>query len=143
VLPLANGARVYHAVDLLPLVPRTSDAAHSAERAEAREGTADALSAIRWGLIIAGAGVALLPVTTPRESGEAMDMSPLYVGLGMMGLSLAFTFWEVGERRAANREKTLTFQLYEPALRERLNLCTQGSTAVPCEAAPEPNPRTY
>ena len=34
-------------------------------------------------------------------------------------------------------------RLYEPALRERLNLCTQGSAAVPCEAAPEPNPRTH
>ncbi len=143
VLPLANGARIFHAADLLPLVPRTSAAAQAAQRAEAREGTSDALSAIRWGLIIAGAGVALLPVTTPRESGEAMDLSPLYVGLGMMGLSLAFTFWEIGERHAANREKARTFELYEPALRERLNLCGDANAAVPCEAAPGPTANSH
>jgi hypothetical protein len=143
VLPLANGARIFHTADLLPLVPRTSAAAQAAERAEAREGTADALSAIRWGLIIAGAGVALLPVTTPRESGEAMDTSPLYAGLGMMGLSLAFTFWEVSERRAANAAKARTFELYAPALRERLNICEQGDVTVPCEATPDFQPTTY
>jgi hypothetical protein len=132
-LQLADGTRVYQSEDLLQVVPEESPSATAAREADSKDSTADTLQVVAWGLIVVGGVVSLVPLATPPKEGEKMNLTPLYIGVGMIMLSLPFFFWGGAERSAAQDEKATAIEMYEPALRDRLDLCAEGERLGPCQ----------
>src|SRR5687768_11634471 len=61
-LQLADGTRVYHAGDILPVVAPDSPSARSAEESESAASTANTLSTLGWVGMIGGAVLMLVPI---------------------------------------------------------------------------------
>ncbi len=131
-LQLASGTQVYQPEDLLPVVPRDSPAAGAAERSEAADTRATWLTAGGVALLVAGAAVAAIPFVTARDKNERVDIEPIYIGTGLVVLSVPVFLFGGAERRRAERERATAFEGYEPALRRRLDLCPSGPGVVPC-----------
>ena len=130
-LVLAGGPRVSQAEDLLPVLPKDSDTARVAERSGSRRSTASWLTAGGFALLAAGAIVAVSPFVV-ADQGSTINLEPIYIGTGLVVLSLPVFLFSGAERRAAEDDRASVFESYEPALRQRLDLCENGGGPRPC-----------
>lgn len=132
-LRLADGRVVERPELLLPLLPDDSEAAHAARRSESKENTADWLSAGGIALLVAGASVAVAPFLVARDDeNETVPLEPIYIGAGVFVLSIPVFLVAGAQRRQGDDAKARAFELYEPALRRRLNLCEKDGATTPC-----------
>ncbi len=130
-LQLGSGTQVYYPEDLLPVVPRESTTAVAADRASAARSRAAWLTVGGIALVVAGAAVVAAPFVT-SDSNESVSTEPIYFGTGLVVLSLPVFLFGGAERRRAEQERATAFEGYEPALRQRLDLCPSGARVVPC-----------
>ena len=136
-LQLADGRRVYHAGDILSVVPPDSPSARAALESQSRASTASTLTTISWILITVGGVIMIAPLL---DSDTNFDTTPFLIGGGVMLAGLPLIFVASSQRAHANDEKATAFETYEPALRKKLNLCaTKDRQIVDC-AAPPPAP---
>jgi len=130
-LQLAGGPRVARADDLLPVLPAGSEAARKAESSSSRRTKADLLTAGGVLLMIAGAAVAVSPFVLADDD-EDLSLRPVYLGTGLVVLSLPVFLWSGAERRQAADDRADVFERYEPELRRRLHLCEGPQGVAPC-----------
>ncbi len=130
-LQLAGGPRVSRAEDLLPVLPRDSEAARAAESSGSRNSVAGWLTAGGFALLAAGVIVGVSPFVS-TEKGESIDLKPVYLGTGLVVLSLPVFLFSGAERRRAEDERATVFESYEPELRRRLDLCSRATALEAC-----------
>lgn len=136
-LQLADGRRVYHAEDILNVVPADSPSARAARESDSRASTASTYTTISWILITVGGVIMIAPLL---DSDTNFDTTPFLIGGGVMLAGLPFIFMASSQRAQANDEKATAFETYEPALRKKMNLCaTKDRQIIDC-AAPPPAP---
>jgi hypothetical protein len=131
-LQLNDGRRVYHAEDVLPVVPPSSPAATAAEESDSNASTATALTITAYGMVGAGLAISTVPLLT-KEPGEDLNLTPLYIGLGVVVLAMVPAILAGSFRRTANDEKATAFETYDAGLRRQLNLCERNQVVVPCQ----------
>jgi hypothetical protein len=122
-LQLAGGQRVYHAEDLLAVVPAGSPTATAAEASASSRSLATILRTVGVVTMLAGSGISLAGVA------DTDDQTLLYAGIGVLGLGLLVFLLGGVPAGTANDEKNTAFQTYDAALRERLDLCGDGEGA--------------
>lgn len=136
-LYLANGTRVYHEEDLLPVLPPNSESARevrAAQRARSRQ--------LAWGLGGAGVFVASFIVfakTDPESPGLVLGVG---FGAALVGAFMAYKYHYEAADHVGRANET-----YNAGLAETLRVCTQGYAIVACESstpgAPTPPGSTY
>ena len=128
-LALGSGEVVYHAEDLVPVVPAESDTAHAARRAEHLDG-----AAWPWqlaGLVVGVAGLGLGSYALATDDGAAVPI--LGLGLVFAGTGLA-AIPTIYDDQRAEAERISAFTHYDSDLRRRLDLCANGLEVVACAA---------
>ena len=121
-LQLADGQRVYYPEDLLPVVDESSSTAKAAERSHSARSTSYALKGAGYGGIFLGAGIMLVPVLQSHQPGESMNMTPIWVGAGVMILGAVVGLVGGTFAGTANDEASTAFETYDESLRDRLDL---------------------
>jgi hypothetical protein len=138
-IALGDGSRVYHAEDLLAVVPPDSPTARAAERSR----RARKVSHGWMGAVIAGSAVGLGLSAAGFASDEfyAGDGPPAYTWVGVGLLVAGSLSWipQMYYARVANDEKVSAFVTYNDSLRKRLSLCVDGLRVIDCAAAPAPS----
>ncbi len=130
-LQLASGQRVYHAEDLLPVIPEQSVSAAAAREAESSLSTANTLQWVAVGLMVVG-GMVMVASVTSAPTDDGPNMTPVYVGGGIMMAGLPVFFWGSAERSSAQDEKATAFETYDSSLRDQMGLCADGKEVSPC-----------
>ena len=130
-LQLAGGAQVYHAEDLLPVLPAYSRAAVEADKIPKRTTAAGILDVAGIVLLVAGTAIAISPFLF-TSGDESVDTKPIYIGTGVAVLSIPVFLFSGSQRREARDAKANVFGSYEAALRERLDLCPIGGEVGAC-----------
>jgi hypothetical protein len=133
-LQIADGRRVYHAEDILPVVAEDSPAATAAKRSSSKRQLGDALY---WGgvaALTAGAVLFLTPLflEDDEQTGEPSFNPPLALSGGLMLGGGALIIIAKLPSRSGHDEAQTAFETYEPALRKKLNLCVIEGVLVAC-----------
>lgn len=121
-LQLASGQRVYYPEDLLAVVDKDSPAGQAAERSHSARSTTYTLRGVGVGGIVVGAGIMILPLMQDREPGESINMTPMWIGGGIMLAGGLMQMIAGAYSKTANDEASTSFELYDEALRQRLDL---------------------
>lgn len=138
-ISLENGATIERAEDLLPLVPPTSRAAERMRDAAsyrahtARAGwTSVGMAGVATGLLVLG-GLRPSPV---GDANTPMLITGVGFALGaVISGVVAALLWSSHERARVD-----SFNLYDSAYREQLNLCENDQGIFDCDAPPPPRP---
>jgi hypothetical protein len=132
-LILANGMRIEHADDLLPVVPPDSDTAKAA-RASA---TARRRS-LGWRL--AGYGATIVGVTAfaINANGDGFDVPDDYMFAGVAIVAAVPFLLSFKEHHDEIALRMQAFSTYTRDLGLRLDVCAHGLEVVACETVPSP-----
>lgn len=133
-LQLADGRRVYHAEDILSVVPSDSAAATAALESESYASSASTFKTVYWVLFTVGGLVMITPLLSAGDGD--VSMTPVLVGGGVMLAGIPFIFMAKSKRNSANDAKATAFETYEPGLRKTLNLCAKDGKVFDCAAPP-------
>lgn len=145
-LQLADGQRVYHPEDLMPVLSPQSPAFSAADRSRKHMSTARTINGIGWGAFGIGTTVMLVGIATTDYSGDSTSsvMTPIIIGGGIMLAGVVTTLISGGFARKAMDEKATAFEMYNEGLAMRLHVCSDDKILVPCAdrgsttAAPPP-----
>jgi hypothetical protein len=126
-LALADGRRVYHVDDLLPVVDPKSQTV--ADIAAADEAGRKASYTFLGGVVAMVAGAVLMGVDLASSSKRGV---PFYAGAGLgvggiISIPIANMFG-----RQAGEARTSAFLHYDEGLRQRLDLCRDEQEVTPC-----------
>ena len=134
---LGDGSRVYHAEDLLAVVPPDSPTARAAERSRhARKvshgwlGAVIAGTALGIGFVYAGLAS---DVWDPAEDRLA---TLTWIGLGFAAAGSLSWIPQMHYARVSNDEKVSAFATYNDSLRKQLSLCVAGLRVIDCAETP-------
>lgn len=136
-LQLADGQRVYHPEDLMPVLASESSAYSAADRSRKNMSTARVLNGVGWGTVGVGGAVMVGGVATAdyASTDTGALMTPLIIGGGIMLAGVVMTLVSSGFARKAMDEKATAFEMYNEGLAMRLNVCANEKVLVPCEEA--------
>lgn len=142
-LQLADGQRVYHPEDLMPVLPPDSSAYAAADRSRAKMKTARTLNGIGWGAVGVGGAVMLVGAATVDIDGTNTGalLAPLIIGGGIALVGTAITIVSGGFARKAMDEKATAFELYNDGLATRLDVCANDKVLVPCSELKSTTPQ--
>ena len=131
-LQLSDGRRVYHADDLLAVVPPDSPSATAAREAASKASAASTFSAIYWIAFTLG-GVVMISPFLSGDTGN-FDMTPVLVGGGIMLAGLPFTSSPgASVARRTTRRRRPSKPTNRPS-EKRLHLCARDNQLVDCDA---------
>ncbi len=139
-LALAGDRTVYHATDLIGVVPESSATAEAARESAEIASSANLFKILGAGAITAGAGLAFISTATLDE--ENPGAFPWIGVLG--GLALAVVGGITGSVIGAKKEEASraaaakAFASYDGDLRKSLKLCGKGAVVYACENPPKP-----
>ncbi len=137
-IALGDGSRVYHAEDLLAVVPPDSPTARAAERSRhARKLSHGWLGAVIAGTLV-GTGLVYAGID---DWDPAEDGLPALTWVGF-GFALAGSLsWipQMYYARVSNDEKVSAFATYNDSLRKQLALCVDGLRVIDCAETPTPS----
>jgi len=133
-LQLANGKRVYHAEDLLPLVPETSPTAVAAREAASKQATANTLIGVGITANVVGAGVMVGGIFSGMGEGNSLGSAMPYIITGgvIVIAGSVMNLVSGSYRRSANDESTTAFTTYDASLRQRLGICLLNDQIIAC-----------
>ena len=130
-LDLADGREVTDPIDLLPVVPATSDTGLALRRFEALRSTQGwAFGGLLFGVL---AGLSTFVVAGQGDIPEDLRRAGLLLGSGLEVGALAMIFVLANNQDEAIAQGTRALASYEDSLRQGLALCAVGGDAVPCE----------
>lgn len=126
---LADGRKVHHPGDLLPLVDERSIAADSMRDAERHRRTAGYLKLGALGGIAAGTAVMAAGFLNSKQA----RLGPtFYVGVGFLIGSAGAVILSNQHVNDGNGAALRAFASYDEALRQRLDLCEDTERVEPC-----------
>jgi hypothetical protein len=136
-LRLANGLVIERAEDLLPLVPPESRAAQRMRDVVSYRDHSTRAGYVALGMAGVSAGLILLGGLRPSPVGDA-DGAMLFTGVGLaFGAVISTVVYALlGTSSMGARQDALLG--FDPALRERLNLCENEQGIFDCDAPPPP-----
>jgi hypothetical protein len=121
-LTLANGTTVYHAEDILPIVPADSASAAYVRRSLSKDSTGSVcvlvstLSAVAFGLLLFGS-------SSYSEHSDLPKIGLAASGLSAAGFGVAGYFF----RQAAAGDAMRAYEHYDEGLQKQLSLCVGAS----------------
>lgn len=123
-LQLQNGTRVYYPEDLKPVVSENSPAWLAAGESQSARSTANTLLGTGIAAYVGGGTLMLVPPLTfdASDPNASMNMTPLYIGAGVMLAGVVCHLVSRSFRSTANDEAATAFETYDAGLRERLDL---------------------
>jgi uncharacterized membrane protein YedE/YeeE len=141
-IALGDGSRVYHAEDLLAVVPPDSPTARAAERSRhARKVSHGWLGAVIAGTLVGTAFVYAGFASDDWDSAEDGLPTLTWVGLGLAAAGSLSWIPQMYYARVSNDEKVSAFATYNDSLRKQLSLCVDGLRVIDCAKTPTPSAR--
>lgn len=130
VLLLANGQRIHHPEDLVPVIPANSSAAVAVERARAARSTGHRWGYIGFGSFTVGGLLALQGFDAEPNSVRDTAVPILLVG-GIVAAGFAWYYI-----RESNTQTRTAYWHYSGALAQQLGICVVGLQVVACDQPP-------
>lgn len=134
---LGDGRRVYHANDLVAVVPADSPTARAGRNSQAAQDRGDTWYKVALGIALVGVAMTTYSALTAGDPGdEDFGPGPLFVvGLGVAGAGIGTGFFAGREYKIAHDERVTAFSTYRKDLMKGLDLCVDGLELKPCDVS--------